>query len=126
MHLVWVVKDDKLKNYRFLDRTGNKNGSSYENDDYIRATLLQNKIESSIPDKRFHNMNQSPIEAEYCIEMLTPINGLVLDPMLGEGTTAVACRNKERRFIGIDKDPKAIQASKYNLALNVSNEKRIA
>ena len=55
------------------------------------------------------------------LTMLIPINGLVLDPMLGGGTTAIACRNKKRQFIGIDKDPKAIQATKYNLALNLAN-----
>ena len=32
------------------------------------------------------------------------INGVVLDPFMGSGTTAIACINTGRKFIGIEKD----------------------
>ena len=47
-------------------------------------------IESKIPDKTCSRYTQSPVEAEYLIEALTSINDLVLDPMLGEGSTGKA------------------------------------
>ena len=34
---------------------------------------------------------------------------LVLDPFLGSGTTAVACKRLNRNFIGIEKEPKYIE-----------------
>jgi hypothetical protein len=41
-----------------------------------------------------------------CIESSCPVDGDVLDPFMGSGTTGVACIRKDRRFIGIEKEPK--------------------
>jgi site-specific DNA-methyltransferase (adenine-specific) len=38
------------------------------------------------------------------INVVTPHNGIVLDPFMGSGTTGHACGNLGRRFIGIEKD----------------------
>src|SRR5919106_3656723 len=51
-------------------------------------------IESKTPDKTRNRYTQSPVEAECLIEALTSVNDLVLDPMLGEGTTGKAAINK--------------------------------
>ena len=40
---------------------------------------------------------------------------LVLDPFLGSGTTAVACKRLNRKFIGIDKNPKSIEITRRRL-----------
>ena len=37
-----------------------------------------------------------------------PKGGIVLDPFIGSGTTAVVARNLDRRFIGIDLNPRYI------------------
>ncbi len=43
--------------------------------------------------------------AEYLVRLACPKGGLVLDPFAGSGTTALACRNLERRGMAVEKDP---------------------
>jgi len=45
-----------------------------------------------------------------------PENGTVLDPFLGSGTTIIACRNTNRHFIGIEKDPAYCEIARKRLA----------
>lgn len=48
---------------------------------------------------------QKPVALmEYLIKTYTNENDLVLDNTMGSGTTAVACINTNRRFVGIEKD----------------------
>ena len=39
---------------------------------------------------------------KYLIKLITPPNGVVLDPFIGSGTTAVACRELTMRFVGFE------------------------
>ena len=41
---------------------------------------------------------------QYLIRLVTPAGGIVLDPFLGSGTTAVACRGLGVDWVGIEKD----------------------
>ena len=43
---------------------------------------------------------------EYLIKTYTNENETVLDFTMGSGTTGVACKNLNRKFIGIEKDKK--------------------
>ena len=62
-------------------------------------------IESSPPSKILHDWEQSPIEPEYVIKNLTLENhSMVLDPMMGLGTTGVSSILLNRKFIGIEKN----------------------
>ena len=74
-----------------------------------------NVIRSRTPDKRRSKYTQSPIEAEYIIRNLTAPNDLVLDPMMGEGTTGVAALKLKRRFIGIEINPETVKLAKANI-----------
>jgi DNA modification methylase len=40
--------------------------------------------------------------AAWIIRLLSPPNGLVLDPFMGSGSTAVACKNEGRNYLGFD------------------------
>lgn len=50
---------------------------------------------------------QKPLELmEYLIKTYTKENDLVLDFAMGSGTTGLACKNLNRKFIGIEKEKK--------------------
>ena len=50
--------------------------------------------------------SQKPVALiEYLIKTYTNEGDLVLDNCMGSGTTGVACKNLNRNFIGIEKDP---------------------
>lgn len=42
---------------------------------------------------------------EYLVKVFCPAGGIVLDPFIGSGTTAVACNNTGHKWVGIEADP---------------------
>lgn len=48
----------------------------------------------------------------YLIKLITPINGVVLDPFLGSGSTGVAAIREGFRFIGIEKELEYLEIAK--------------
>ena len=57
-------------------------------------------------EERFHP-TQKPVQLlEYLIKTYTNEGDMVLDNCMGSGSTGVACKNTNRNFIGIEKDPK--------------------
>ena len=66
----------------------------------------------SVPIKKVKDINgdnlhntEKPIKLmEILIENSSNENDLILDPFMGSGTTAIACRNLNRKFICIEKD----------------------
>lgn len=86
----------------------------------IRGKQPGNLIECGFGDneKRWHEA-QKPLELlEFLIRLSTRENQIVLDPFIGSGSTAVACQNLHRRFIGFDIDADYVSIAKSRLALS--------
>lgn len=60
---------------------------------------------------RLHPTQKSVVHIQQYIKLHTKENDVVLDPFMGSGTTAIACINTDRRFIGIE-----IDEDYYNIA----------
>ncbi len=55
-------------------------------------------------DVRYHPTQKPSELLERLILDWTQENDIILDPFIGSGTTAIACINTKRRFVGIEKD----------------------
>ncbi len=91
--LLWFVKGDKL----------------------IMPDFMSDLILSNKPEKILHGWEQSSIDAEHVLRILTVENQMILDPFVGMGTTAVAAIKLKRRFLGIDIDSNALNAARANI-----------
>jgi len=60
----------------------------------------------AIHAEREDHPTQKPLEIiERMIKASCPVNGIVLDPFMGSGTTAVAAHRLKRHFIGFEINP---------------------
>lgn len=50
------------------------------------------------------------------VRYICPPDGVVLDPFMGSGTTALACNNLNRRYIGCDLEQKYVDIARRRLA----------
>lgn len=78
---------------------------------YSADALYQN-------DGYWEHPTQKPLKIiRKAIQYSCPIDGIVLDPFIGSGTTAVAARNLGRRYIGCDISPEYVAIARRRLAL---------
>ena len=56
-------------------------------------------------DKRYHPTQKPSELIQMLIEQYSNEGDIILDPFLGSGTTAVACVNTNRHYIGFELDP---------------------
>lgn len=82
----------------------------------LSRTCTVGKFVDSGIDKRFHEWGQNISSARYYIDCFSHKGGLVCDPFIGGGTTAVACMALQRRFVGFDIDMNALTTSRDRIA----------
>ena len=57
-----------------------------------------------------------PVELmKYLVRLVTPKNGLVLDPFMGSGSTGMAAREEDLQFIGIEKEEEYYEIAKARI-----------
>lgn len=66
-------------------------------------------------EKDDHKWQQSVDEAKYFIERLCPKYGTVCDPFCGSGTTLLAAKGIERKWLGYDADLTAVDTARSRL-----------
>ena len=100
--IIWAVK-------KGAGWTFNRQNPKYE------TCVFRFPSESGAQFKRFHP-TQKPLKLiEYLIKIHSNEFDLVLDPFIGSGTTAVACEKLNRRWIGIEINPKYCEITKERI-----------
>jgi DNA modification methylase len=65
---------------------------------------------------RNYHPTVKPVELmRWLVKLVTPINGTVLDPFLGSGTTGMACKYEQRQFIGIEREAEYIAIAEQRI-----------
>lgn len=83
----------------------NKLGISYDSDlRYPRSVQYFNNEAMSNKSLRFHPTQKPLLLIEYLIKTYSNDGDVVLDFCMGSGTTGLACKNLNRKFIGIEKE----------------------
>lgn len=107
-------KPVKVKNYSKGDSVYKLNNDGTDNKERVYThrypdTIIKGKWEANAG--KLHPTQKPVSLCEYLIETYTNENDLVLDNCIGSGTTAIACINTNRNYIGFELD-----TAYYNMA----------
>ena len=112
--IIYTAKASKSERNKGLDdlpkKPGGSNAKGYTED--VAKGLDRNR-----PVANFHPTVKPVKLMEYLITMVTPKNGIVLDPFMGSGSTGVACRNLGFDFIGIEKEEDYLKIAEGRIGL---------
>ena len=110
---------EELETKTACELTGRKEGSKglSGSKEYGNSTNPYANGGSVLP-RANHHPTVKPLKLmEYlCTITKTPTGGIVLDPFLGSGTTAIACVKTGRDFIGIEKEPEYCEIARKRIA----------
>lgn len=77
-------------------------------------------------DSQNHHPTVKPVKLmEYLIKLITPPNGVVLDPFVGSGSTGVAAKSLGLRFVGIEKEKEYCEIAEKRI-YHVQGEKQLS
>jgi site-specific DNA-methyltransferase (adenine-specific) len=97
------------------------NYGSRSSEDYVQEwTNWPRDVLEIASEGKTQHPTQKPVSLmEYLIKTYTNEGDWVLDNCMGSGTTGVACKNTNRNFVGIEKDPEYFNIAKQRI-LNMS------
>jgi DNA modification methylase len=103
--IIYQAKASKSERNKGLEDFEDKERVDYGGFHSEKGLIENNRNpENRLPNKNNHPTVKPVALMEYLIKMVTPTNGIVLDPFMGSGSTGVACVLNDFEFVGIDLD----------------------
>jgi site-specific DNA-methyltransferase (adenine-specific) len=120
---IGVKEDKQTNNYKakriiYKDENGNviKEGQSGKNHTKYNPPLPTSILEvKSVKGK--HSTEKPVALIEWLLKYFSKEGDVVLDPTMGSGSTGVACKNLNRKFIGIELDDDIFEVATTRLGL---------
>ena len=84
-------------------------------DAYDKNLLVSKPTKSEKGENNSHITVKPVILMEHLVKLFSKKGALVVDPFLGSGTTALACKNVDRRCIGIELNEEYYNISRERL-----------
>lgn len=94
-----------------LDRFANRPAIKFDGGDFHGAST--NAKERTA--KNIHPTVKPKKLMTYLIKLITPPNGVVLDPFMGSGSTGLACKESGFGFVGIEKEKEYFEIAKARI-----------
>jgi len=94
------------KHFKKTESLGEYNFNYVEKDGFAKPCTIIEGIKKEDTRKIVHPTQKPVALLEYLIKTYTNEGDTVLDFAMGSGSTGVACKNLNRKFIGIEKDEK--------------------
>ena len=124
----YVAKASKSERNKGLEIFEDKFSASAE----FRPNHMEKAIEGDsgnpygrwTPIKNFHPTVKPIKLMQYLVKMITPPNGIVLDPFCGSGTTGIACKLDGFQFVGLEQDAEYSKIAEARIE-NYIKEKQI-
>uniref|UniRef100_A0A6C0IM46 DNA methylase N-4/N-6 domain-containing protein n=1 Tax=viral metagenome TaxID=1070528 RepID=A0A6C0IM46_9ZZZZ len=88
------------------------------NEQYDKNFLVSKPSKEEKGENNTHITVKPVALMEHLVKLFSKKNGVVLDPFLGSGTTALACKNTQRRCIGIEMNAEYLAISKSRCGLS--------
>jgi site-specific DNA-methyltransferase (adenine-specific) len=110
-------KGHSLKGAKLISNGKREFSKDYDpNTNYPTRFLVYPCVfQSNIKNKRLHPTQKPVPLLEYLIKTYTLENEVVLDNCMGSGSTGVACKNLNRKFIGIEMDEGYFEIAKKRI-----------
>lgn len=122
--ILWFIKDEKNFTFNKVSSTilkktkgmGQKNGNPYR-----ALSNVWTDISPIVPwsKEKVDHPTQKPVKLmERIVNVWSNPDDTVLDCFIGSGTTAIACMNVGRNFIGIEKEEKYVKIARDRIKKN--------
>lgn len=106
----YVAKPSKAEKNKGLENFKTKN----VNDG--RKTSIDNAYQRGDTQRQNTHPTVKPITLmEYLVKLITPKGGICLDPFCGSGSTPIACKKLDYKYVGIDMEQEYLDISKARL-----------
>lgn len=111
----YIAKASKSERNAGLEGMPAKHVGTYAQDEWSRNNMGNTPDAKREPVQNFHPTVKPIKLMQYLINLVTPPNGTVLDPFMGSGSTGVAAKNLNRKFIGIELDQQYFEIAKNRI-----------
>lgn len=114
--IIYQAKASKSERNKGCEELEDKDRIDYGGFHSEKGLIENNRNpENRLPMKNNHPTVKPIALMEYLIKMVSRKGATILDPFAGSGTTGVACKNLNRDFILIEKEPEYIEIIKKRL-----------